>query len=138
MTPVCGCGVLALRAYRRLAAPVRARRRCLFAVSCSHHVESVLRTNGLRPAWRALRDRLAQCRPGYVFVLTPTNAGGIAGRDGSVGVDASASAGCPGGVAGMEGPAMRCVDGSLVPVAELSAVVRAEWEAVESCLAGDR
>jgi hypothetical protein len=38
----------------------------------------------------------------------------------------------------MEGPAMRCVDGSLVPVAELSAVVRAEWEAVESCLAGDR
>ena len=108
MSPVCGCGVLALRAYRRLAAPLRARRHCLFAVSCSHHVECVLRTNGLRPAWQALRDRLAQCRPGYVFVVSPT------------------------------GPALRCADGSDVPVADLAPGILAEWEAVESCLGGAR
>ena len=100
-----------------LAAPVRARRRCLFAVSCSHHVEAALRAAGLRAAWQALHTRLTQCRPGYVFVLSPAG---------------------PGGIADLEGPAMRCVDGTLVPIGELSPSVVAEWQAVESCLAWDR
>jgi len=59
----------AIKAYRAVARPIRRRPKCLFAVSCSRHVERVTRERGFRAGIGAARQRLAACRPGYTFVV---------------------------------------------------------------------
>jgi len=46
--------------------PKRARRKCLFVQSCSHHVYEVTYHQGLLKGLQALKARFKQCRPGYV------------------------------------------------------------------------
>jgi hypothetical protein len=59
--------VAGIHVYRAVARATGFRRRCLFAVSCSRHVEAVAREHGAVIAVRAMRLRFANCRPGYTF-----------------------------------------------------------------------
>jgi putative component of membrane protein insertase Oxa1/YidC/SpoIIIJ protein YidD len=59
--------IAAIHGYRAVKRLLPRRGQCLFAVSCSRHVELVARTQGLRAALTAARRRLAACRPGYHF-----------------------------------------------------------------------
>jgi putative component of membrane protein insertase Oxa1/YidC/SpoIIIJ protein YidD len=56
--------VLAIAIYR-LVIPERWRRRCLFRVSCSRHVEQAARQRGLVAGLAALLSRMRRCKPGY-------------------------------------------------------------------------
>lgn len=96
--------VAAIQLYRWVARRVRWSRRCLFAVSCSRHVERVARDEGAGAALRAIRARFAACRPGYSFEF----------RD-----------------AGWQ---VRCVNGSVIADADASAAVHAEAAACLSVL----
>lgn len=60
--------IIVIRTYRRLRQRVDVPPLCLFSTSCSAHVEGVARTDGLLAALRAMRARLAACRPGYRIV----------------------------------------------------------------------
>jgi putative component of membrane protein insertase Oxa1/YidC/SpoIIIJ protein YidD len=97
-------GVAMVRIYRTTVGRVPRTRRCLFRVSCSRHVEAVLLADGLAGGWRAFRRRAAACRPGYSFLF------------------------------GDGGPAVRCVDGTVVPLDELSNAVTAEVRFVATAL----
>jgi putative component of membrane protein insertase Oxa1/YidC/SpoIIIJ protein YidD len=59
--------VLSIKAYRIASRVVPRTRSCLFAVSCSRHVEQETRRRGFRAGVRAMRSRFAACRPGYTF-----------------------------------------------------------------------
>lgn len=82
--------------YRIVAARIPRSRQCLYSISCSRHVEGIARDSGYRPAWRAMRIRLAACRPGYAFHFETNTWFAL------------------------------CVDGSMIPETEASEVVRKE------------
>lgn len=88
--------VAAIHIYRWTARRLPWSRRCLFAVSCSRHVERVARESGIRMAVSELRARFAACRPGYSFEFD----------------DACWQ--------------VHCVDGSVIDRADASPVVHAE------------
>jgi hypothetical protein len=69
-------------------------------VSCSHHAEAAFATRGFVRGLAATVARLRACRPGYEFVLDD------------------------------RGWAVRCVDGSLVALPDLSSTVRCEVAAI--------
>jgi uncharacterized protein len=50
--------------------PVRWRRRCLFNVSCSHHIYTVIQTAGVTQAMKEFFKRYRQCRPGYAIYVS--------------------------------------------------------------------
>lgn len=60
--------VLLIRVYRRLRQRAKIPPLCLYSTSCSEHVEEVAHADGLLAALRAVRGRLAACRPGYRIV----------------------------------------------------------------------
>jgi putative component of membrane protein insertase Oxa1/YidC/SpoIIIJ protein YidD len=59
--------VAAIRLYRAVACHIPRTRSCLFAVSCSRHVEAAARERGLAAGLLAMHRRFAACRPGYNF-----------------------------------------------------------------------
>lgn len=59
--------ITAIRWYRRARVLLPFRGQCLFAVSCSRHVELLARQQGFTAALSAMRHRLTACRPGYHF-----------------------------------------------------------------------
>jgi uncharacterized protein len=61
--------LFAIRLYWLL--PTRFKPCCLFKESCSHYVYRQLASQGLRPGWRAFRQRYRQCRPGMACYTTP-------------------------------------------------------------------
>lgn len=91
--------IRAIRGYRRVARRIPHRRACLFAVSCSRHAELVAREQGFHAAMRAVRARLAACRPGYSFeyvgvrwTVRCTDGSAIADEDASPAVHDEAAA----------------------------------------------
>ncbi len=62
-----GLIMLAIHLYRRASRFLPCGRTCLFAESCSRHVERMVRHHGSRAGLRAFRDRWTACRPGYSF-----------------------------------------------------------------------
>ncbi len=96
--------VAAIRLYRWVARRIRWSRSCLFAVSCSRHAEQVAREEGAGVAVRAIRARLAACRPGYSFEFA---------------------------AAGWQ---VRCADGTVIADADASTAVHAEAAACMSAL----
>lgn len=75
--------VVAVRLYRSTVGRLPRRASCLFATTCSRHVEDVARTHGLRAGARECRARLAACRPGYAFEFDDHD-WRILGADGSI------------------------------------------------------
>jgi putative component of membrane protein insertase Oxa1/YidC/SpoIIIJ protein YidD len=59
--------ITGIRGYRAVKPLLPRRGQCLFAVSCSRHVELIARNQGFRAALAAMRHRLRACRPGYHF-----------------------------------------------------------------------
>lgn len=71
-----------VRLYWRLV-PARWRRRCLFRVTCSHHVYAAA-AEGWRAGWRALWTRWRQCRGGHRLDLGPAGEWRVRLADGSL------------------------------------------------------
>lgn len=67
--------LLAIRSYWRLIPP-SARRRCVFADSCSQHVYRHTAQRGALAGLAALRVRVRACRPGY-SLLEATDEDGV-------------------------------------------------------------
>jgi putative component of membrane protein insertase Oxa1/YidC/SpoIIIJ protein YidD len=94
----------AIHAYRCLATRFPRRSRCLFAVSCSTHVERETALHGFFAGVAAMRLRVAACRPGYSFV-----------------VDASDWA-------------IECCDGTIITPEQLAPVIHDEYETLTAAL----
>lgn len=62
-----GLLVAVIHLYRAAFRRCPRSRSCLFAISCSLHVERIAVEQGFLSAVRAMRARLAACRPGYMF-----------------------------------------------------------------------
>lgn len=95
-----------IKLYRIVATPLRGRSRCLFAVSCSRHVENVVREKGVRAGIAAAGERFAACRPGYSFRID-----GI-------------------------GWSIECRNGTRIESLDASAILRGEYEIVTCSLDG--
>lgn len=69
--------------YRCL--PAFFKRKCLFKETCSAHVLRIAYESGLRVGLLTLRERVSQCRPGYlVFFDAEINCWGVCFANGSV------------------------------------------------------
>lgn len=66
-SPLAWALILAIKLYRQVSWIDRRNRSCLFAVSCSRHVEQETRSHGFVEGVRSMRARFAACRPGYTF-----------------------------------------------------------------------
>lgn len=64
--------IATIHLYRGAARRIPRSRSCLFAISCSQHVERTAAEQGFRSALHAMRARFAACRPGYSFVYDGT------------------------------------------------------------------
>lgn len=53
--------------------PKSKRRKCLFKESCSRYVFTLTKAGGLEAGFKALKNRLKQCRPGYYIFKTSDN-----------------------------------------------------------------
>jgi len=62
--------LMAIRVYREVST-VLPRRHCLFAESCSVHVERVVRREGALAGTKAFLRRLRACRPGFRLTCDP-------------------------------------------------------------------
>jgi len=97
--------VAAIRLYRIAARAVPRRRPCLYALSCSRHIEQVALAKGVGNALMAMTRRFAACRPGYAFEFWDNDW------------------------------RLACVNGSYIPSVEVSRAIHAEADLIRNVTA---
>ena len=64
--------------------PEKRRRKCLFKVSCSHHIYSVTKSEGFVSGIKSFINRYKQCRTGYAVYVTDDLKEWVIFKDGSI------------------------------------------------------
>src|SRR5687768_7659567 len=75
--------LIAIRCYWRLV-PKHRRRSCIFRETCSRHVYSIARDQGVRAGLAAFTERFRRCRAGFSFTFDEHMNATLLLADGSV------------------------------------------------------